>query len=456
MQFKKWLLTSISLIVLYLCLWGMIWASAQLKNHPNDELSNFLPENTKFAVRIYSDNILKSFFQELLCYKADDSAQIEIENYIEKVISQADKDDESSKNLSAKLKGIDLYNDLIVFQFYENENEYTGLLCHVTDSLAFNDFDTKNKFIYRSSNNSVGLILQSDRDQSNSLKQIAKKVLSVQKFKKLCHKRLSSEALADVYIKINDENKSSLLTLAINGNDKKINVNGKIVSGDFKIDNNPVYVLQGKNLSVNLRYIPEPLKKQIRNWLAQNKIPDIDLKELQMNYEGLDIELTPTNIAIKPRFEAIVKTKNGTKIKNYLSNTVVLEKIGGELDSNYISINNSKYYFEQLDSSTFYIGNNSKPVYEKRLNPDLMSMRGSLSHLTNIQTGGMDFLLNVVPLYAAANRYFLNSEKLNFKITHNAKMNTIEGNLDFKTGRNAFFESFFLFLEIQEVNTLLK
>ena len=94
----------------------MIWASAQLKNHPNDELSNFLPENTKFAVRIYSDNILKSFFQELLCYKADDSAQIEIENYIEKVISQADKDDESSKNLSAKLKGIDLYNDLIVFQ----------------------------------------------------------------------------------------------------------------------------------------------------------------------------------------------------------------------------------------------------------------------------------------------------------------------------------------------------
>jgi hypothetical protein len=175
-----------------------------------------------------------------------------------------------------------------------------------------------------------------------------------------------------------------------------------------------------------------------------------------MNYEGLDIELIPSNLAIKPKFEAIFKTVKNTSIKNHLSNAVLLEKIGGKLDDNFVAINNSKYYFEQLDSCTFYLGNNSKPVFEKRFNPDLLSIRGNLSHLTNIQTGGMDFLLNVVPLYSALNRYFTNSQNLNVKITPNSTTSLIEGNLDFKKDKNALFESFFLFLEIQAVNKLLK
>ncbi len=458
MQFKKWVLTSLSLIVLYLSVMAMLWTTAKLKNHPQDELTQFLPKNTKLAVRVYSENIVRSFFQELFFYNADDSTQNEIENYIEKFILKVDTTTERPQNILDNLKGIDLYNDILIFQFSEQNIEYSGMLCHITDSAAFNAFDTKNQLLCVHSNKTVGIILQTvhQNNQSHTLKQMARKVLTSHKSNVLGTKRTSREALADVYVRIDTDNNASDLTLKIDGNSEKISFKGKITPFDSKMDNSPAYVLQGKNLSFSLRYIPDSLKKQIRNWCIQNSIPDFELHEIQMNYEGLDIELTPSNLAIKPKFEAIFKTVKNTSIKNHLSNAVLLEKIGGKLDDNFVAINNSKYYFEQLDSCTFYLGNNSKPVFEKRFNPDLLSIRGNLSHLTNIQTGGMDFLLNVVPLYSALNRYFTNSQNLNVKITPNSTTSLIEGNLDFKKDKNALFESFFLFLEIQAVNKLLK
>jgi hypothetical protein len=436
----------------------VLWTSAQLKNHPSDDLSQYLPKNSKFAIRVYSDNILKAFIKELFFYKADDSNQNEIEKYIEKFISTDDQSTERPQNIIKNLKGVDFFNDLLFFHFSDQNMEFNGVLCHITDSVAFKANDTKNRLFWVESNKSVGIILQAtnEKAQGRALKQIAQKILITKNHHKLSPRRSSSEALADVYVNINGAIEASELTLEIDGNSEKINFKGKIKPFDSKIDKNPVYVLQGKNLSWSLRYIPETLKKELRSWCAQNNIPNIDLREIQMNYEGLDVAFMPGNLAIQPKFEAIFKTENCTKIKNFLSDTVVLEKIGGKFEEHFISINNTKYYFEQLDSCTFYLGNHSNPVFEKRYNPELMSIRGELRHLTNIQTGGMDFLLNLVPLYAATNRYFTNSEKINLKITPKADTSLIEGVLDFKKNKSAFFESFFLFLETQELNKHLK
>ena len=96
------------------------------------------------------------------------------------------------------------------------------------------------------------------------------------------------------------------------------------------------------------------------------------------------------------------------------------------------------------------------PMYEKRSISDPLSIRGKLSHITNIQTGGMDFLLNIVPFYTSLNNYFLKLDKFNFKITQDTEQNNFSGSIDFKAGSNAFFESLLLLTELQELKTLLK
>ncbi len=459
MQFKKWLFTSIGLIFLYLTFWSILRTSGILMNHPNDDLSQFLPEKTDYAVRIYSNNIIKTFYQELFFYKEDGAIQDKIQNYIVKTISKTDSTPIQTTIIMDKLQGIDFFNDIIFFQFTENQVVYSGLLCHVNDSAAFINTDRKNKDYLKLCDKSIGVIIQTEKGkhQSNALGKLALKLLSSKKSKKLRQRRNSTIALADVYYSIKDKKqKLSELTMEINADAQKISFSGKLVPEFFEVEHNPGYLLQAKNLNICIRDIPESIQSEIQKWLAQNKIPNIGLEEIQINYEGLDIEFTPTYLAIKPNFEAIIKTNGKKPIKEYLANPIILNTIGGKLDSNFVAINNVSYFFEQLDSCTFYIGNNAKPIYEKRLNTDPILIRGKLSHLTNIQTGGMDFLLNIVPLYASINNYFLNQERFNFRITQDATQNIFEGDIEFKEGNNAFFESLFLITELQEMNTLLK
>lgn len=456
MQFKKWLFTSIGLVILYLTFWCLLKLSWLLKNHPDDELSNFLPQSTKYAVRIYTNNILKTCSEELFFYQKDATTQDKIEEFAHKVISKTDSAFTHTSNVKDKLEGIDLYNDMIFFEFSENRTTYSGILCHVSDSLKFNK--SGNNFV-KLSKASIGIILQHDRDgvNPNSLTQIASKILSFNGSKKLNHKRNSPQALLDIYLSVNDgvQGKSEL-NMEVSADPEKISIVGNVNPSILKSNTASSYHLQPKHLNICCKDIPEPMNLAIGQWFDQNKFPKLEFEEMQINYEGIEIGLFASNLALNPKFEAIFKTKNKTKIREYLSDTTLLNAIGGKLDSDFVSINSNQYFFEQLDSCSFYIGNNLKPVYEKRLITDPLSIRGKLNHLTNIQTGGMDFLLNIVPVYSSLNNYFLRIESFNFKITEDIRQNYFEASMVFKPGHNAFFESLLLLNDLQELKTLMK
>jgi hypothetical protein len=458
MQFKKWLFHSIGLIILYLTFWCLLIISGFLKNHPDDELSNFLPQSTKYAVRIYTNNILKTCFEELFFYQKDETTQEKFEEFAQKIISNTDSAFTQTSTSKEKFQGIDLYNDIIFFEFLENKTTYSGILCHVTDSIKFSN-NSKDKNFIKLCKESIGIILQHDqgRTDQKSLGQRALKILSFNGSKKLNHKRNSPQALLDIYLSVNNgEQGISELKMEVNADPEKISIVGNVNPSLLKSNNTLSYHLQPKNLNLYLKDIPEQMNLAIGKWFDQNKFPKLEFEEMQINYEGLDIGFSTTNLAVIPKFEAIFKTKNKTKIREYLSDTTILNAIGGKLDSDFVSINSNQYFFEQLDSCSFYIGNNHKPVYEKRLITDPLSIRGKLSHLTNIQTGGMDFLLNFVPVYSSLNNYFLRIESFNLKITEDIKQNHFEASMVFKPAHNAFFESLLLLNDLQELKTLMK
>jgi hypothetical protein len=456
MQLKKWLFTSFGIFILYLTFWSLVKFSGILKNHPDDDLSIFLPASTKYAVRIYTDNVVKKCFQELLFYKKDDTTQEKFAEFAQTIVTKSDSTLTQTSNVKDKFQGIDLYNDMIFFEFVENQITYSGILCHVSDSMKFNNYNNDKNFI-KLSKASIGIVLQQESGQKKSLLQIASKVLLSDGSQKLNKKRNSTNALADIYLSVKNESEElSEINLELNAEPRKINILGKVRPPILKSNNTSSYLLQAKNLNFCLKDIPEKMNLEIQKWFNQNKLPELEFEEIQINYEGLDIGFTASNLAINPKFEAIFKTKNETKINEYLSNIAVLNSIGGKIDSGFVLINKTQYFFEQLDSCSFYIGNNHKPIYEKRLILNPLSIRGKLSHLTNVQTGGMDFLLNIVPLYTSMSNYFLNIEKFNFQITQDTKQNNFSGNMEFKAGRNAFFESLLLFTELQELKTLLK
>ncbi len=456
MQIKKWLFTSIGLVILYLTIWSLLQLSWLLKNHPDDELAIFLPQSTKYAVRIYTNNIIKTCSEELFFFKKDATTQDQFEEFAHKVISKTDSAFTQTKNVKDKFEGMDLFNDIIFFEFSENRITYSGILCHVSDSLKFNK--SGNKFV-KLSKASIGIILQHDLDgaNQNSLTQTASNILSFNGSKKLKHKRNSPQALLDIYLSVNNGDRGkSELNMEVNFDHEIISIIGNINPSILNSNSSLSYNLQPKNLNICFNDIPEPMNLEIQKWFDQYKFPKLELEEIQINYEGIEIGLFASNLALNPKFEAIFKTKNKIKIREYLSDTTLLNTIGGKLDSDFVSINSNQYYFEQLDSCSFYIGNNHKPIYEKKFSTNPLSIRGKLSHLTNIQTGGMDFLLNIVPVYSSLNNYFLRLDSFNLKITEDMRQNQFKASMVFKPGHNAFFESLLLLNDLQELKTLMK
>ena len=459
MKFKKWLFSALSLIFLFLSMWLIIWTAAALKNHPKDNLATYLPKDTKFAVRVYANNIMQKFYRELLFYKRDPSNQNLIKDIIEQKIKSADEDSIDRSSLIENFKGIDLYNDFIFFQFSRNQKDYNGILCHVKDASQFLENVSDNDKFKKVCNHNVGLILfpmQKDV-QIAELSKLSEEIITTENTGIFNSRRATSDALFDLFYQIQDENGTfSKLALALDINEKRISLNGTLTPAVAKTKDNSSYVLQGKNLNIKAFSIPQILNNELNKWLNENAIPPISVRELQLNYEGLAIELNPTQLNIKPKFEAIVKSTERLNVKSFLANPNLLQLINGKLDSNFVAINDAKYFFEQLDSCTFYIGNNLKPVYEKVKTVDEFSLIGELDHLTNISTGGMDVLLNIIPLYAAINRYFIVSNHAALHVTQDDYKYIIKGNLDFNSQQNAFFESIILGSEIQELNSALK
>jgi hypothetical protein len=463
MHFKKWLLSTLSLAVLGTIAWLIAFTSQLILVRQKNELSLYLPETTTLAVKINNQNITNYFFKNLFFDQENNELKNNLNQFLLDKLKNQDRKDLFGQLNKSHLNGADFLSEFIFFQFEEKNIKIDGILCHVSDEDEFLNQEVSSDIAIFSKNN-IGIVL----NQKNT-----KQKLTSSDLLKVAQRIINNPLQQELFFLKKDENMSSFIDVAasfnrpikengqfihfsINADDKNIGISGDLPQLPIEDNEQQLqYFLRPKNLAINARFGSKEINRFIGNWLSSLRIEPIEINSFSLNYSGATISLNPTQF--KPSFELIVSCEHAIDVKNILSNPNFLNFINGSIQSNTITVNSSRFFYEQLDSNTFYLGDTQRPIYEKIKLKEVMSIRGDLGFLTSIETGGMDFIFDFIPIYGSAKTFINASKKVDFTIsqTHGSR-NKFYFNLAFKPNFDSINELFKFMLDVQKLTKVLK
>lgn len=437
MQFRKALLSFLSISFLLVIAWIFLLFNQSILEENSNENLHHVPSNATFAMRLDGRELAeKTLFSIFL-----ESKDAEVLALLQELFQKNSKKEGQFKNY-----GIDYLSDIVVFEVPFKNTNLQGLLVNISNKLLFHKNMKGNKSVF-ACNNEVGVILFSSQSSKNLLESdvqiLANKIIATTHDHSMANfiGHRESGKFIETYNKgsffgesscfgeskiLFELQKSSLLlsgSLALNPNNKE----------ESKTLTN---ILSPKGLHFSSSVIPKALSDTLNLWLNQFSIKTPEITQLSLNLFGTKVINHSSGFFVVPKMELFVQFKENISIQEILNTPDLISYFDYTLTNESISFQNEKLYFKQLTPTSFYIGINKNPLFKVVKDNDFVLINGNLQALTTIEGGGMmTAILSMMPIYRASKNISMHTESLSVRLTKkNNKEVKLAGDLKFSKG----------------------
>jgi hypothetical protein len=422
----------VATLFLILVLWG-IYAitSLTLAESDNNNL-NYIPEDASVAIKIDGRKLMKMSYSSVLFHEDE-----EVIDLIRESLERQGTEEYAPT-------GIQFNSDILVFISTVDGHKLSGILLNLNSTNLFDN----NIHEYLSANtgyasmDNVGLILSEISNSDNNqlspaqLKTIAKEYLvSPSKFDKKRIEFNSSEESMILKAWFQPELSETAANVSISVNDKKVSVLGKINLSNYQGEE--LYKLEPEGLHFNGTHFNEMIADSIDALLHEIDPTIPKLKAISINYFGIEIITDPIFFPA-PNFDALLSFESNVNLSSTvdsLQKINALKKIG-PTSFNY---NGLVLNYEQVDSSTVFIGLSETPSLVNTKNKYAFEFNGDIKNVTRIEGRGMmKKIIEMSPLYQSSATIAEEISSVNFVIENNSsKAYNIKGELEFENNEHA-------------------
>lgn len=386
---------------------------------PENANQNYIPKNAHLVVAFDGDLAIKSVFSDFIS-----SQDQELLNKMS-----------DSKEELKKATGINILSDFILFTANNNGTEITGLIFNLTSERDFK-FYFSDQLI--SSNSTVGILLLADRGDKNQLRKFAASALKTKN-------TLYAEKLAPL------SNDGSLISIWT-----KETANNKWNCSNVKMENNAITFegtaafnnsfsdnltqLKSNNSSLHIssnNFLPKSFNDSLSVFLEIDNNPLIGVS---VNYRSLKIE-QENSFKIVPDADFVLQFLNTVDIKQLLDTAQKNNLITDVTNEEFI-FGEHTFHYNQLNSTTLYIGRSTKQTIEIEKNNSVFSIHGAPKYLSKIEGSPLIIrLIEIFPAFRIAKGLSTSIKNIDVttKVSSKNKVE-IKGEIEFQKGKYASIE----------------
>ena len=417
-------------------LWGAFAVSSLLLEQHNNNNVDFIPENSVFVARIDGRKLLKEGLSSVI---------LEEDNEIISLIEKLTTDRADTSGISNR-PGINFNSDIIFFTVLNGNNKLFGALFNLNSPKRFNKNipNLLNHHQSYSSNEHIGIIISESviNDivpfNKKELKSIAvdllkekqdfpfEEVLSFQDNNTMA-KTWSNKG----FLKNGDVFSNSNLSFAVN--EHLLNLKGTL-----EISTNKKSLLSNKikpkGTHLTILQLSEAANDSISKLLNEFNLEAANLNGLSINFYGTEIIEEPSFVIV-PKFDALLYFESSFDVKRNIDSLTV-QGIIEEYTEDYVLYGGCKFYYDQIDAQTIYIGKSKNPEYLDFDKSSIVEVSGSLEPLTLITgTGIMKKFIEIISIFSASKDLSGKIDEIDLSIKKGSE-NTVqlEGELIFKKG----------------------
>ena len=394
-------------------MWLFFFISESVIKKTNTDISVYLPKKTEWLIEFNTQQLIEKGIESVLFAQIPDN---ELNTLINNLVI-----DQNESNVSIDEIGINLNATIFIFRLNKNAVEFTCGIFELKNAQKFrkNSPDFLPELFQSFNNEKVGLVIYGPIDGKEK---IANEILNN-------HNSLKESSDYSIHLNTN----SSHLTSSI---DISILDSSLLFNGDFKIKDailGPNRSLVPKDFHFSSRFIPQLISDSICSFF---QVDSNQLLGFSTNHSSSELISKP-KVLLKMNSSFLFHFKEPISIQRKIASLSQQEKIMSA-DSTSFSIGENIYYFYQVSSKSFYIGQQkfeSSFITEKN---DVFFMKGAPSSLTDVKGEGIvRRFLSIIPLFHASESFTNSIEWIQLNTTKN---NTISGEMNFKSGKKSMNE----------------
>jgi hypothetical protein len=449
MKNKSKLKQVLSSIILLSFLWILFFISKfTFEEEEKNNNLNYIPSDAEVAVRINSNELIKSSLFSILFEAKDEKTIQKIKAFLQQ---------KKTKGGGIKRSDLNLFSDIIIFSTPCKNGKMIGISFNLQDGNNFEENMTPllgtNQAVKTIDN--VGFILTYVNDSNTEL--------SSSELISFFNNTIKKKSVLVV-------NKNSVFQIQTTGavfgkstyfstSDLQINLlkSGIELDGVFSISAkeetnftpSPLLLNSSKqDFHFSTSIIPIEFQDSIAKLLKYIDCSLPKIKSIAFNYQGMTIKKDNAGMHPIPEINLLLEFKSPFSIETFLKTSAFLEKIGAIYTNNELKIAQETYFINQINATTISIGKTKNLRLVKNKSNELFSSKGNLSSLLKIEGGGIIVsFLEITPLFHSSFELFNALDGFDVSICKTSNNQAkLKGNIVTKNGHSTINEAIkFLF-----------
>jgi len=352
--------------------------------------------------------------------------------------------------------GIDITKEIVLFYEDWNDKSIVGWLFHISDEETFKNYALDDPSIIKSNNGSIGcaLILSDlpSKDESVRFVNYANDLLIPSKDRSDLKRYFGSppnNSLLQCFFEGETNGYLQKIGIDITFEEEKLVIRGKGKKNpllDYGIDSLH-YIAEparAEYLEITAGELPDTLRSYI-NFLFENaavKLPRISSQHMMMY--GVEIDNIKGTMAVLPKFDAIFRFEESFLLEDFKNTVTGLDSAHIPSEKHSFSIGNVTYSMKQLSPTEIYVGINSHPKIDVKVNPNFFQIKGNLASLFTIEGTGLIAQIAQLMPEVQNSKHFLGTVE-NFDIrafVNKENQINIDGTMTFPQDKMASLEFF--------------
>ena len=448
----KFLATLFLILIVWIC-YSLI--SIVFQEHANEN-QEYIPKDANFVVRIDGRKLLNTSASSIILHEDE-----EIINLIERLLQ-----DETEGESTIKGLGIAINSDIIIFSQSKNTHDLVGVLLNLILPKTFkkNDhnlvgvlFNLNRPKTFKKNapllfgdnraiaiNGNVGLVyFEIIKEENNRL--------SVKALKNKADKILSKKSTFDFSVFETPGDNIMAQSWSKKGFVRKVkmphdaSLSFIITDTELIIDGELAYNLKSKSeiskdikphgIHLSMDQVSGIVNDSLASLFKNLNIPEGKISGLSVNYHELELIADPV-LFPAPKFDALVTFEGNFNIELAIDSLLSKED-SKRINESCISYSGLKFYYEQVDNKTVYIGTSKSVSYIKHDNTTSFRMYGNPACFAKVEGSGMmKSLFEMIPYFTSSREFLGKIETLDISIgTPKNRISKVRASVKFNKGK---------------------
>mgnify|MGYP001034686242 FL=1 len=421
-------------------LWVVLMIVSFTSSDQRNKLASYIPDSSKAVLNIQNRKIINRVFFDILFDENTSVQQIKEFNL-------------DQQDFNSGSKGINLLQNIVVFQTEFDEETITGFLFELTDSSSFSEFHLKKANEAKYFNDEVGCILLASQHlieaKRKKLEDYAKDIISRKQSGSLAislSEPKKDEVLSFNFIGDNQDYFKDF-TMEVLLKDSSISFNGvgkknQLVEYNRLTDHEFSSPEKNPFVEINLGETSDNIQRFIADLLSNYKVQLPIITAQQIIYYGFYIDDINGSPAFLPQFDGIFHFKDIVDFNLILDSLTANDQRVKRKDSTGFSIGSVLYNVKQLAPDEVAIFTSIDPAIQKVSSPPLPSLSGNPSAVLNFDgTGFIAQMARMVPPVKNARIFLEDLSTFDFGMSPGEDEQIVfKGELRFKDNKNPTLE----------------